>query len=567
VEITDPLALEADSNLYMITENAAEGGGETGTFETVTRLQNTDWFAYFDDLLAPTLNAGGDVAFIARSGTLPEPVLAPLWQVFIRDQSGGLQPVLVFWIGRNFSSSEFMTIPSATLDRTAPYPISDSGLVAGTATFFGDNIGDPTAMEKFVAGPGNLNRFMRDGTTIPKVPSDGDNQKLFWEQGGQFSMPVRINDSGDVVFGGAYRIKNNFSFAGSGIHNRSGVIVRDGYPIPGYEPEVYRGVGAAVINDAGRIIFSGSRIWADGVDRYNDGLLVVQTRNAFQVYWAENDLAPGYPVTETKETRLSHTSPGGTPFEGLQFNASGQIAFAAALGDWDPDPNSGPPTVYSQYLRGEGSEGIYVSDAFAQLTLVTAQGQPATIFDAPSAFINALSWPVLSNSGKLAFTASYGPDHVYVNGKGLFVYDSETETTRRVYKTGDAVDGLPPFGPTNLFQSINEVRLVDDHDKIAVNDSGAVAFLAGFTEGTGEGLFYADTEGAIIPLAVGGQPFEIPSTGEIKTVRAEDGIRFQGGSNSSGQPVGFNNSGQVAFTLFFTDGDAGIFLFTPPSVF
>jgi len=118
---------------------------------------------------------------------------------------------------------------------------------------------------------------------------------------------------------------------------------------------------------------------------------------------------------------------------------------SVGLGDVDPNPGSGPPTVFSQYLLGEGYEGIYLAKDNDPESdqIIIAQEQPAEIFDAPNSFLNGLSSPNLSDSGLLIFTASFGPNHVNVAGKGLFLYDTADSSIQRIYKTGDdAGNGL-----------------------------------------------------------------------------------------------------------------------------
>ena len=114
-----------------------------------------------------------------------------------------------------------------------------------------------------------------------------------------------------------------------------------------------------------------------------------------------------------------------------------------------------------------------------------------------------------------------------------------------------------------MFQTINEVRLSDDHNRIALNDAGAVAFLAVVDQDNRDALIYANADGVMTAIAVEGESFELPVTGETKTIATDGGILFQGGSNSSGGPVGFNDDGKIAFGLKFTDGDSGLYLFSP----
>jgi hypothetical protein len=95
-----------------------------------------------------------------------------------------------------------------------------------------------------------------------------------------------------------------------------------------------------------------------------------------------------------------------------------------------------------------------------------------------------------------------------------------------------------------------------DSNSLALNDAGQLAFTAQLTDNSSS-LWATDVAGSLHLIARKGGQLEV-APGDFRTVNA---LAFAGGAGTSdGRRLGFNNSGQLAFSANFTDNSTGIFV-------
>ena len=104
----------------------------------------------------------------------------------------------------------------------------------------------------------------------------------------------------------------------------------------------------------------------------------------------------------------------------------------------------------------------------------------------------------------------------------------------------------------------------------AFNDDGQIVFLARLSGpsvnlNNDVAIVVADESGAIEVLARSGDLFDVNDAPEVTDLRTISAINIELNSGGSdGRSSGFNNSGQIALALSFSDSSSGIFIATIP---
>lgn len=212
-------------------------------------------------------------------------------------------------------------------------------------------------------------------------------------------------------------------------------------------------------------------------------------------------------------------------FNEITLNDAGHAAFTAEV----IDPRE--PTAYKSGLFR--FDGVTVFPIF-----VTGDPVP----EADGATWSAAQAPVINHHGQLAFLARLdGTD------RGSAIFKTTAKGLELIVREGDPIpDRAGTFPSLGYFAP-------------AFNKAGQVAFLADERHalGMGRGLYAQDIQGYLHTIVRVGEELEV-AAGDTRTVAR---IGFQGGSGmEDGRRVGFNDRGQLAFSVEFTDGSWGVFV-------
>ena len=183
-----------------------------------------------------------------------------------------------------------------------------------------------------------------------------------------------------------------------------------------------------------------------------------------------------------------------------------------------------------------------------------------------SAGVNIFSFRdlVLNRAGKIAFTGILAGTSVdTTNDSGI--WSEGRGTLGLVAREGDAAAGT---GPGVMYDELYLTGI-----PFILNGVGQTAFFSNLT-GTGvsflndAGIFATDLGGQVHLIAREGDLFDVNDDPLIEELRAISGVTFGRPypDNSSGGEDGnannFNDSGQLAFILRFTDNTQGVFVAT-----
>lgn len=471
-------------------------------------------FDRFDNIQNLVLNDAGQVAFLGNSGS-------STWS----EGSGSLALVVT-------GGMQAPGLPNGVTFSRSQYDVQ--GLVLNDAgqTAFGASAGSRGIWSE---GTGSLTLVARGGDQAPGAPS-GVNF------GGGFSRPL-INNAGQTAFtadlsGSGIDATNNQGIWSEGSGSLA-LVAREGDHAPGTPSGVNFRFQAGVplrpvLNDAGQTAFP-AFLTGEGVDATNG-----------EGVWSEGSgtLAPvarsGSPAPGTTSGVNFRNFNFGVAEQRLALNSAGQTAFEATLSGTD--------------VNSFNNNGIW-SEGSGTLALVAREGDHApgtpsgVIFrdssNSSTGTLRAFEQPRINDAGQTAFLANIADSAGARIGSGIWLADDGNLTL--VARTGDLAPGMPDgvnFGgvPTYDFQ---------------LNNAGQIAFAASFTGGNG--IWATDRSGDLQLVARTGDQLEVVP-GDFRTIAQFNFPLFGSTGNGDGRPSAFNNRGQLAFSVSFTDGTAGIFV-------
>jgi hypothetical protein len=315
------------------------------------------------------------------------------------------------------------------------------------------------------------------------------------------------------------------------------LVAREGNQAPGTDAGVVFADLSALdsrppaLNGTGTVAFAAS-LAGPGVDDFNRRGIWVGNATGLQLVVRSGDPAPG-------------TDPGVNFFTlgDPALNNAGQLAFSASLIGGGLPFNTG---------------GIW-SGLPGSLGLVARVGLPAPGTDAGTVF-SGLSAPILNGAGDVAFHATLaGPGVTPANNQGIWI--GSPGNLRLLVRQGAPAPGTADgivFGNLTFSQP-------------AINGAGQVAFSAqlagpGVTFDNNEGIWVGSSADQLTLYIRKGGTIAIAS-GDERTVNGLDFESRSSSANQDGRESGFNDSAQLAFRAFFTDGSAGVFLagLAPPT--
>ena len=359
-----------------------------------------------------------------------------------------------------------------------------------------------------------------DSQNVPGIPSA--NFETLPIEGIPFSGDGRAAFSSSLLTGGGVGTGDN-----RGLWNyqdNAGTLVsRKGTsPVPGVPVATFNNYGVPAINDNNQIVVTA--VLNTG------GSVTTNNRNGI---WKFSD---------TTGTLIARTGMSDAPgLGGISFttlsdaviNNSGQVAFKA-----------------SGSVANSNGVWLYTNDVGELL----ARGGSGVVPDIPDANFDVFRDPVLSDTGHAVFAATLlaGPGGITsANDKGLWIMNNSNDD-HLLLRSGSG--NVPGITDANFLQ----------FDTYAINEAGIVALTATLETGPGDVTTGNDTGLWLIDPA--GSNTLIAREGDSLAGRTISSLSFANNSGGSdGRPTGLNQLNQLLFQATFTNGDAGLFLYTPSS--
>jgi PEP-CTERM motif len=341
-----------------------------------------------------------------------------------------------------------------------------------------------------------------------------------------------LNNTGQVAFRG--RTSGDGSSIDRGLwlgtQGSFKLIARDGDPAVGAGPGVvYNSLSntdVALINDIGQTAFI-SHLSGPNVSNLNDVAIWMGGYDSLVMVIRQGDSAPGTGAA-FDDPRILSAVPA--------INDLGQIAFANQL--------------IGAGVNISNDQGIW-SGSPGALNLVVRQGDAAPGTDVGVNFGN-LKNPVLNDTGEIAFRADVGSGASA--STGIWAEDSDT-----LGLVALASHHAPGTDPGVVFQGFSGGMLF--------NAAGQIAFGGSLT-GTGvddsnsNGIWATDDAGELSLVVREADTIDVNNDPSIDDIRTISTISSLVDSGEDGRLQAFNDAGQLAIRLSFTDSSSGIFVFT-----
>ena len=378
------------------------------------------------------------------------------------------------------------------------------------------------------ASPIAMHLVAREGSQAPGNPAG-----IVYALGGNLVFqPYSLGANSHVAFGAG------LSYASAVRHGLWGghvgqlqLLARSGDPVPGGQPSDIFNVAystplaSPAVNANGQIGFRAG-VTASNNNSNNSLWVATPSPGAASYSLAKvadfRDVAPGGPVAAAV-TFQSFSDP--------SLTSSGSLAFHGVLAG----------STFTQPIQGVFLARPKPSGGY-DLSSVVRSGEPAP--GTPGTF-ETFSQPLLSDSGALSFGGSVAgvPDTA---DAGVWTRRGEHAPITLLAREGDP---SPAGQGTHYFNFSNPLA----------NARGQVAFTSRL-EGVGiprpAGLFATDLEGRLVTVAVEGDTWQ-PTPGEgTRTIKILTVVT--GSNGSDGRDSAFNDAGQIALRLEFTDGSQAL---------
>jgi hypothetical protein len=325
-----------------------------------------------------------------------------------------------------------------------------------------------------------------------------------------------LSHGGQVVYvgglTGAGVTSENLRGIWAGFPGSPHLVVRQGDPVPGGSEKIKLGYFAPGINAAGQITF--------GANYGTFGYTGDQS-----VWRADPKAGGGYTLNKIADINMTAPDTGGAAFR--TFNTpsiapDGTIAFKG--------------TIFG------GNHVIYTASPTGVLTKVAESNTPAPGTDTN---FGALSSPLISSNGNVAFTGQLTTDHATLESG---IWAGKAGALKLIARE-EMPAPVPGGGYFNKFDQNNPQMIANSHGQVAFRN-----VLVGTAPGEGPALFATDREGQLVLVAQYGQSYEInPLTDQ--PAKQVSGFFVNFGSNSDdGHDSAFNDLGQIAMKFTFGDG-------------
>ncbi len=506
---------EVSYRTVALTADPAPGAGP-GVVYSGTESPSTLAFG------APVLNGAGQTAF---GGSLTGPGVDGTNNSGIWSEGSGLLS-LVARTGDTAPGTELGVVYSAV----ASPVLNGAGQTAFEGSLTGPGVDSTNISGIWSEGTGSLSLVAREGGTAPGAGPGVVYSELFFN-------PI-LNGAGQTAFSGALTGPGVDSTSNTGVWSEGSgslsLVAQAGDAAPGMEAGVvFAQTGSNLtFNGAGQTAFVSDLIGPD-VDFSNNFSIWSEGSGSLNLVARQGDAAPG-------------TGPGVVwdGFNGPTLNGAGQIAFQGFV-----------------QSTGVGSTGIW-SEGSGLLSLVASEGDAAP-GTGPGGVFSTFDVPIVINdAGQTMFLGRVSGSGVDpTNNTGI--WSEGSGSLNLVAREGDAAPGT---GPGEVFRDFNAITPV-------LNGAGQIAFL-GFLTGTdvdemnNGGIWATDPNGLLTLIAREGDLFDVnidPLIDDLRTIKFVIMYTgFPGSGGEDGRATSFNDAGQLAFRLFFTDGSEGVFVATVP---
>jgi hypothetical protein len=235
-------------------------------------------------------------------------------------------------------------------------------------------------------------------------------------------------------------------------------------------------------------------------------------------------------------------APAGVNYDGFnapRINSAGRVATTGYV--WGPA------------VTNNTSDAIFVTTDAQPLALVARAGEQAP--GAPAGVLYDYFYEAnISDDNRVGFFATLRGTSV-TTGNDYAIFAGAPGDIHLLARSGD----VAPHSGGAIFDYV---------DWPVLNGSGQSLFKAWFrgpsvTTDNDTAVYLADPDGSLHLLARAGEPFTV-AAGDTRTIAGVDFVRQLISGGGDGQPLSLNDAGQVALSIFFTDGSQGIFLASIP---
>lgn len=400
---------------------------------------------------------------------------------------------------------------------------------------------------------------------------------------------VRFNDSGQLAFiaqvtGPGADNSNNIG-VWSGGDDSLGLVARKGEVAPGTSARFHE-FDQYLFNQSGRVAFKTTLV-GSGVDSTNATGIWAEDQDSLRLVVRAGGASPDI---------LAEFIDLGAPL----FNSAGQVLFQASI--------AGPA------VDGGNDSGIWMDDGTELSTLVRS-GDPAP---GTSVLFTEFRDPVISSTGHIAFIANLSGTR---NGTTSGVWVGAPDSLQLAVRQRDSVPGYQSEADIEGFSSFafsetddvifrgltngleiptderfglwtgdrGELRLVaragmsapgtdaefsdtgfGSDTVLATNNAGQVAFWSllrgpGVNSTNDQGVWATDVAGNLQLILRKGDVLDTNSDPLVDNLRVIAGVGHLPGTGAEdGRAVSFNDAGQLALIVVFTDGSRGIYVATVP---
>ena len=480
--------------------------------------------------------------------------------------------------------------------------LNASGQVAFQSYFSGPNVDYTNALGISSEGSGSLSLVARTGDHAPGTSPSTVYSGGFGTAG--FSTPL-INVAGQTAFSGILAGPDVDSTNSRGIWsqgpNTLDLVARTGNPAPGTDPGVvFSNLQSPVFNAAGQTAFLSS-LTGPGVDNTNNLGAWSQGSGPLSLVTRKGDVAPDTEsgvtydqlddlvINDLGQTALigELVGPGvdDTNRQGIWSESNGSLGVVIRAGTLasEAEPNSAitlftdhtfnnaGQTTFIGTISDQNADGIWsINDG--SLSLVAKQYDPApgteshTRFSLLDSLVRTSGIPI-NTDGQTAFNSLLqNPGQLGLVGIWT---ENNNESLQLIARSRTHAPGT---NENIVFSDPHPATIGFGFRSPTLNNHGQVAFAAEVTElvysgginHTNDlGVWATDTSGQLQLIFRKGDLFDVnddPLIDDLRTIAHFEMITGSGGED--GRATNFNDAGQLAFHLSFTDGTSGIFVAT-----